>query len=311
MFSVDYLATNLVYVSILVVFACGVVVIYGVAGIFSLGHQGLMALGAYGAVLFTVWLAPDSTGFVATAVWLGSLLVAILAAVLGGVLLLGPALRLRGDYMALATLAFGEIIYVILLNTEDLGGAGGIRVPSLLPRASGDRRTWVLIAHAFFSTGIAAATVMATHRLARSRLGMAVRAMRDDELAARCMGLSRGMALFSALVVGGAMCGLAGFLHAHFAGHISPRDFDFLHGAMLLLFVVLGGNDNAVGAMVAVVSVYVIELALKLGMFGALSEDWGASLREWKDVILCATIVVLLVWRPGGILKRSGGQGRG
>jgi branched-chain amino acid transport system permease protein len=300
----DYLASHAVYLSVLVIFAMGVVVLYGIAGIFSLGHQGFMALGAYAAALAAFPGAGHAPGALTIGLCIASLGAAIAAAAAGGAALLGPSLRLRGDYLALATIAFAEGLRAILINSESLGGARGLDVPDLLPRATGDNRTAVLVAWAVFASGLAILCVAAVQRLARSRLGLGLRALRDDELAAGTLGLDVRSGRAVALVVAACLCGLSGWLYAHFAGHIAPRDFDFLHGALVLMYVVLGGGASATGAAAAVAAIYVLDETLKLRVFGLVNGPLGQLLIDWKDVLLAAIIVSLLIWRPYGLLHR-------
>ncbi|MEA2599332.1 MAG: branched-chain amino acid transport system permease protein [Acidobacteriota bacterium] len=298
---VDYTLTHLVYLSILVIFAAGVVVLYGLAGVFTLGHQGFMAIGAYLAAGIAGLMPSGGSFGLAAALLVASVIVGVGGAAAGGLLLTGPSLRLGGDYMALATLAFSEILLAVIRNTEALGGMRGIDVVSLLPRASGSARLAILGTYALASVAMAAGSVLAVRRLGCSRLGIALRALRDDELAARSMGLDNRQARLISFSLGAGLCGLAGCLYAHFSGHVSPRDFGFVQGALVLLYVVLGGS-TAVGTACAIAVVYILDEGLKLRCFGLLTGVLGDTLVNWKDAILAGLLIALLAWRPYGLL---------
>jgi len=300
----DYILTHLVYLSILVIFAAGVVVLYGLAGVFTLGHQGFMAIGAYFAAGIACLMPAGGSPILAAALLVASVIAGVGGAVAGGLLLTGPSVRLRGDYMALATLAFAEILVALIRNTEALGGMRGLDVASLLPRASGSARLPILGTYALASVAMAAGAVLAVQRLGRSRLGIALRALRDDELAARSMGLENRRARLISFTMGAGLCGLAGCLYAHFSGHVSPRDFGFVQGAMVLLYVVLGGS-TAVGTVCAVAVVYFLDEGLKLRCFGLLTGGLGDALVNWKDAILAGLLIALLAWRPYGLLTAN------
>jgi branched-chain amino acid transport system permease protein len=245
-----YVLQILVFAACNIILASSLNLINGVAGQFSIGHAGFMAIGAYVSAWFSVtygktWLAPYADQpyepLVVSAYLVGLMLLGGLAAAVGGLLIGLPSLRLRGDYLAIATLGFGEIIKVVLLNVEAVGGATGL---AGVPQYSS----------LFLVFGAAVVTVAALYNIGNSIHGRALLAIREDETAAEALGIDCARYKTSAFVIGAFSAGVAGCLYAHYTQFIHPRSFDFMKSIELVLIVVLGGGKlrNVAIAAVAV-----------------------------------------------------------
>lgn len=225
-----------------IMLALGLNVIVGSAGILNLGYAALYAVGAYTYALLNIHLhVPFWPGLIFSA----------LSAALFGALLAFPALRLSGDYIAIVTLGSGEIVRIILNNADQVTGGPngllGIDHPSLwLPHYNFGVKSEPYYYLIFIITGL---IVLALRRLESSRLGRAWVALREDELAAACMGINPVWAKLSAFAIGGFIAGLAGCIFAAKQGTVSPDSFDFIVSVMVVAMVVLGGLGNMAGVI--------------------------------------------------------------
>ena len=244
--SIDpYLLDVLTGVGINVILAVSLNLVNGYTGQFSLGHAGFMSVGAYLSSAVSLFVAPRLVGELSTAgaatqgaVFLAALLAGGLSAALAGLAVGVPSLRLRGDYLALVTLGFGEIIRVVFQNVEFLGGALGLNA---IPAST--TILWVI--------AVAAVTVFVVHCLVDSTYGRGFLATRDDEVAAAAVGLNPTRYKIVAFVVAAFFAGVAGGLYAHFKLTITPTGFDFTRSIEIVVMVILGGMGNAVGVMVS------------------------------------------------------------
>lgn len=240
-------------------------------GQLSLGNAGFMAVGAYTAAVLTVKFGVPIGFAVVAACWVSALL---------GVLIGFPVLRLRGIYLAIATLAFGELVRAGFLNVDFFGGARGFR--GMTQVSEGLIWVWVIGAMAIFAL------------ISRSRLGLAMRAVRDDELAAEVMGVPTTWMKIAAFGIGSSLAGAAGALYAHYALFIEPPAFGFLESITIAMFVLLGGFRSTWGPIVGAV--------LWVGLPEVLR-----PLQEWRGAFFGALLVLLLIVRPFGLI---GGVGR-
>ncbi len=270
------------YVGINIVLAVSLNVVNGFTGQFSLGHAGFMSVGAYATAKTMLALADVQLAFLpepaSDAVLFGfALLVGMAAASVAGLLVGLPSLRLRGDYLAIVTLGFGEIIRSVIQATPPafLGASLGL---SGLPL----RTTLIWV-----GLGAVAVVVMA-RRLALSTQGRALFAIREDEVAAEAMGVDTTGYKVRAFVISAAFAGLAGGLIAHSVGAIEPTSFDFKRSMEAVVMVVLGGLGSITGSVVAAT---VLTVGLEL-------------LREFQDYRMVAyalMLVVLMLARPQGL----------
>lgn len=273
-----YLVVITVFVNI--VLAVSLNVVNGFTGQFSLGHAGFMAVGAYTSAKITLALAGVQLAFLPAAwsdqvVFAFALLAAMTAAGVAGLLVGMPSLRLRGDYLAIVTLGFGEIIRSIIENSRPLGQATGL---SGLPQRT--NMVWVGLC--------ALATVVMARRLATSTQGRALFAIRDDEVAAEAMGVDTTGYKVRAFVISAAYAGLAGALVSHAIMLCTPRMFTFVRSIEVVVLIVLGGLGSITGS---VVSAVVLTIGLE-----ALRE-----FQSFRMVSYALLLIVLMLTRPQGL----------
>lgn len=278
------------YVQLILLFACvnillsmSLNLVNGYTGQFSLGHAGFMAIGAYfTAYASTQWhFLPESLHILELFLFsIGAGLAAAVAGFLVGL----PSLRLKGDYLAIVTLGFGEIIRVTLLNMDFLGGPRGYSgIPSFgsFMGSFGFASVWMLIC--FFSIW----------RVMQSTYGRGFLSVREDEIAAESMGINTTRMKVRAFVMSSFFAGVAGALYAHFTNFISPSSFTFLQSVNVVIMVVLGGMGSMTGSIVAAIFITALpELLRPL-------QDWtGVDLRM---VIYAAALVLVMILRPQGL----------
>jgi branched-chain amino acid transport system permease protein len=239
--------------AIYIVLALSLNLINGFTGLFSLGHAGFMAIGAYTSALLTMSPAQKEMNFVLTPIigplaniqlpFIPALVVAGLMTALAGFIIGMPVLRLRDDYLAIATLGFSEIIRVIFTNTQSItNGPLGIKG---LPRYSTTFVVWVF----------AALAVIFMVALINSAFGRSCKAVRDNEIAAQAMGLNIARVKITSFVIGCFMAGVGGALLGHMMGTIDPMLFRFILTYNVLLIVVLGGTGSITGSVIAAIVV--------------------------------------------------------
>ncbi len=281
----------------------GLNVVVGLAGLLDLGYVAFYAVGAYSFALIAHWYG---LGF-----WEALPLSGLFAASFG-VLLGFPVLRLRGDYLAIVTLGFGEIVRIVLLNWSDVtGGPNGIAgVPRptffglpLLPRAPNGGETFSQFFGIPFSPGqrmiflyfiilaLALVTNAFTLRLRRLPVGRAWEALREDEIACRALGIDPTRVKLSAFAIGAMLGGFAGAFFAAKQSFISPESFTFQESATILAIVVLGGMGSQLGVVLA---------ALALVTF----PEFARPLAEYRMLLFGAAMVAIMVWRPRGLLAQ-------
>lgn len=264
-------------------------IVCGLTGQFSLGHAGFMAVGGYTAALFgTQVISEYKLLYLSEPVSDGILFV--FATLLGGAaagiagLLVGlPSLRLRGDYLAIVTLGFAEIIRVIIENLEVLGAATGlVGIPPLT------NLFWI-----FFW---AAATLLYAKRLQESTHGRALLAIREDEIAAEAVGVDTTGYKVRAFVASSFFAGIAGALLGYYLTILTPKDFIFLRSVEVVVMVVLGGMGSASGAALAAIVLTALPELLR-----PLREHTGVDLRM---VIYASLLLAMMLLRPKGMLGR-------
>jgi len=284
---------------IFVTLALGLNLINGFTGLFSLGHAGFMAVGAYTVAICT--MSPDAKkqnfflepmnpllAGIQTPFWVALILGTAVAA-LAAWLVAIPALRLRDDYLAIATLGFGEIIRVVFSNTQSItnGAQGLIRIPT-------ETNVW-------WSWCIAILMIVFMVRLVGSSFGRSLKAIRDDEVAAEAMGINLYRTKITSFVIGSAMAGLGGGLLAGFLGSIDPKMFNFLYTFNIVLIIVLGGLGSISGSVIAAV---VITFGMEwLRFLDGSVEAFGykiSGVPGLRMVVFSALLLaVVLFWREG------------
>lgn len=276
-------------VGIAVILAVSLNLVNGHTGQFSLGHAGFMAIGAYMSSACTLRLAP-ALAHVASPVlaqhtlFLGALLLGGLIAAIAGFLIGLPSLRLKGDYLALITLGFAEIIRVIFQNTPALGGAIGLNgMPPLTTFA--------------WTYGWTAVTVFTVSCLINSTYGRGFLAVRDNEIAAAAAGLNATRYKVVAFTLGAFFAGIAGGLFAHLKLAIDPRGFDFFRSVEIVVMVILGGMGNTLGVILAAALLTLLPEVLR-------------PVAEYRMVIYAALLVGLMLVRPQGLFNVRFGRSR-
>jgi branched-chain amino acid transport system permease protein len=236
------------------------------AGLISLGQSGFMAIGAYTCALLTKANVPFGLALCAG----GG------AATLAGLIVGLPALRIRGIYVMILTLSFGEIVRVFFASFEPTGGAsgmGGIRPLTEL---------WQVVA----ATGVA---LLIVWRIRHVRLGRAMIAIHDDDVAAEAMGINLTRTKLLSFALGALIAGVAGGFYAHQALFIDANQFDFIRSAVTFLYVILGGASNPFGPIVGAAIVTLLPETLRI-------------VQDWRMTIFGTLLVVIAIWRPDGLL---------
>lgn len=261
---------TLVNILINVMLAVGLNLVIGISGQFSLGHAGFMAIGAYAAGILTR-LYPNYGGLLA-GIAVGGV-IAFLMALLIGI----PTLRLKGDYLAIATLGFSEIIRIAILNLKDLtnGAAGMSGIPYL--------SNWMI---AFAG---AAATLVLTVFYVKSNAGRMTLAVREDETAAQSLGVKTTKYKLAAFALGAVTASVAGSIHATYYSVINPDQFGFMRSVDILIIVVFGGMGSLTGSVLS---------AVLLGFLNIYLQPLGAV----RMILYAVILIALMAWRPAGLL---------
>jgi branched-chain amino acid transport system permease protein len=297
---VDLATTILIYVML----GWGLNVVVGLAGLLDLGYVAFYAVGAYSFALLardlglTFWECLPLAGAFAASF---------------GVLLGFPVLRLRGDYLAIVTLGFGEMVRIVLINFQSFtGGPNGVRSiprptffghPFVREAEPGEGTpfhelmgweysTFHRIAFLYYVIlGLAAVTFLFTERIRRLPIGRAWEALREDEIAARALGINPTNTKLTAFAIGAMFGGFAGAFFATRQGFISPESFTFIESALILAIVVLGGMGSQVGVVIA---------AIVLVLLPELGRDFA----QYRMLLFGGAMIAIMIWRPRGLLAR-------
>jgi branched-chain amino acid transport system permease protein len=273
-----------ILVGINIILAVSLNLINGYTGQFSIGHAGFYAVGAYtcAAVVYygqsvirgaTEFLPPIAQNSILLLI---GLIAAAIAAAIAGLVVGIPSLRLRGDYLAIVTLGFGEIIRVLILNIEAIGGSRGF---SGLPQLS--NFFWV-----YFFVLI---TVVTVRNLVNSSYGRAFISIRDDEIAAEAMGVNTTRFKVLSFVISSMFAGIAGGLFGHFTMYLHPNSFLFITSFYIIIMIVVGGLGSIEGAIMGAVLITVLlEVLRELGAF--------------RLVTFSVLLVLIMIYRPQGLL---------
>ena len=300
-----------VQILIYVMLGWGLNIVVGLAGLLDLGYVAFYAVGAYSYALLaktfglSFWILLPLAGCLAS-FW--------------GILLGFPVLRLRGDYLAIVTLAFGEIIRIVIINFVDLtngyAGIGGIPRPTFfgIPFNADDDgfaavfglefspiyRTIFLY---YLILGLALLTCWVTVRLRRLPVGRAWEALREDEIACRSLGINTTNTKLTAFAIGAMFAGFAGSFFAARQGFISPESFTFMESATILSIVVLGGMGSQIG--VAVAAIAMIGGTEIMRDLGFLKSVFGPTFdpTQYRMLIFGFAMVLIMIWRPRGLIS--------
>jgi branched-chain amino acid transport system permease protein len=272
-------------VGISIILAVSLNLVNGYTGQFSLGHAGFMAVGAYTSAAVTLYAGPKilptlsglgQTGSTALLFFVAILAGGIMASVTG--LLVGaPSLRLKGDYLAIVTLGFGEIIRVVFRNIPSLGGAIGLNG---IPQYT----------NFFWTYASAAICIYVVLCMVHSTYGRGFIAVHDDEVASEAMGINTTRYKIIAFVIGAFFAGVAGALYSHQITAISPRGFNFMLSIEIVVMVILGGMGNTIGVILAAVLL-------------TLMPEFLRPINQYRMIIYSLLLVVLMLTRPQGLFN--------
>ena len=292
-------------VGVAIILAVSLNIVNGVTGQFSIGHAGFMAFGAYAGAALTVFgqhrifprmdLAPLWQQHAAL---VAAMLVGGLCAAAAGFLIGLPSLRLRGDYLAIVTLGFGEIIRVAILNIDVVGGSAGF---SGYQSEQHGRVLIPQLTNFFWVYVTVALVVMFSRNLLRSTPGLTFFSIREDEIAAEAMGVPTTRIKVTAFVVSAFFAGVAGVLYAHYDTYLKPESFNFLRSIEIVTMVVLGGMGSITGAVfgAAVLTAAPEVLRTVLGHFPQVGRIISVDLL--RQLLYALLLIVLMLTRPQGV----------
>lgn len=273
---------------IYIMLAMGLNIVVGYAGLLDLGYYAFFAVGAYTAGILNTALH-----------WplIATIPLVILACIAAGLIIGGPTLRLRSDYLAIVTLGFGEIIRLTANNLGITGGPSGVSGIDTFEFFGWSFRDGLQLGGLefngkillyYFCVLVVGAAIVAAARLGRGKMGRAWRAIKDDEDAAEAMGINTYTTKLAAYVLGAVFGGLAGVLMAAHQSAVSPTSFVFLNSALLLMAVVLGGMGSIPGVILGAVAVSLLPELLR-------------EVSEWRFLVFGVLLVVMMIFRPAGI----------
>lgn len=305
--SIDpYYYTILIYIGINIILASSLNLINGFTGQFSLGHAGFMAIGGYLSISLSTYFAPFFNNLFGTGAF-GENMTFVVVMILGGLaaaligLLVGvPSLRLKGDYLAIVTLGFSEIIRVLIQGMDFIGASQGYR--GVYQYSNGVKSLQMLdntqdsfifygvpkYTNFFWTFFIAAFIVYFIFNLINSTYGKGFLAVKDDEVAAESMGINTTKFKVIAFVSGAFFAGVAGALYGHFNLYLNPEDFNFLKSVEIVAIVILGGMGSIPGVIIAAVILTILPELLR-------------GISEYRMIVYALMLIVMMLTRPQGL----------
>jgi branched-chain amino acid transport system permease protein len=268
-----YQALMLIPIGFNIILAVSLNLTAGFLGQLPLGHAGFMSVGGYAAALFSMSVNLPTNVELPLALVIGGVAAAIFGVVIGL-----PALRLKGDYLAIITLGFGEIIRVIILNLKFTGGAYGLKGIGRQTTV-----TWVYIS--------VLVTLFVISALIKSRHGRAILSIREDEIAAEASGIPTTYYKVLAFSVSAGFAGIAGGLYAHYLSILDPSSFGFMRSAEILVIVVLGGLGSIFGSVISATALTILPELLR-------------GFDEYRMVIYSLLLVIVMIFKPSGLCGR-------
>jgi branched-chain amino acid transport system permease protein len=300
----------LINIGINIILAVSLNLVNGYTGQFSLGHAGFMAVGAYAAASWSNHLDPfilnmlggPQNDFATNLALLLSMSFGGLLAAIAGIVVGIPSLRLKGDYLAIVTLGFGEIIRTAILNTDFLGAARGLRV-------SGN------YTNLFWTFGTAAVAIYVVLGMVNSTFGRGFLTVRDDEIAAEAMGINSTRYKVLAFVVGALFAGMAGALFGHFTLFLTPEGFNFFKSVDVVVMVILGGMGSTTGVILAAILLTILPEVLRaLAHTDFITTSQTAiesvvkihlpplqGLLENRLILYSVLLIIMMLTRPQGL----------
>lgn len=266
----SYIFLNIVIIGINIILAVSLNLITGFTGQFSLGHAAFMSVGAYTSGILTAKFGyPFIVGIIGAGVF----------SAIAGILIGIPTLRLKGDYLAIATLGFGEIVKILLFNNDYIGGAMGLND---IPQYT----TWTWL---YF---LVVLTILIINNFIKSHNGRACISIREDEVAAESMGVNTTYYKVLVFTIGAIFAGIAGALYANYFYFIKPDSFGFMKSIDILVIVVFGGLGSIPGSILGAILLSIISLFLQ-------------GIPELRMVVYSVLLFLIMVYRPEGLLGNS------
>lgn len=306
-----YYYTILIYIGINIILATSLNLINGYTGQFSLGHAGFMAIGGYLSIAVSTYFAPFFMGtfgtelFGQTVSFIIVLLLGGIAAAIAGIVVGVPSLRLKGDYLAITTLGFAEIIRVIIQSLEVVGASQGFRGAYIFDngvKAAQIPADMANVPYVFYSVPkytnffwtftFVAIIIYFIHNLINSTYGRGFLAVKDDEVAAESMGVNTTKFKVIAFVSGAFFAGIAGALYGHFNLYLNPEDFNFLKSVEIVVMVILGGMGSMLGVIIAAIILTILPELLR-------------SVSEYRMIIYSLLLIIMMLTRPQGLFGVS------
>ncbi|MBS1984891.1 MAG: branched-chain amino acid ABC transporter permease [Bdellovibrionales bacterium] len=276
---IEYFSHIATLLAINIILATSLNLINGYCGLFSLGHAGFYAVGAYASAAASMFAFPEFTASHPELALVLACVIGMVASGLVGLAVGVPCLRLTGDYLAIATVGFGEIIRIVILNMDSVGASRGL--PGV-PKLTNLWSVWIA----------ALLTVLLFRNLMRSSFGRAIVAVREDEIAARSMGVNVRFYKTFAFVGGSMFAGLAGGLFAHNQQFLHPNNFNFMVTVTVLLMVVVGGMGSQIGAILGAIIVTILPEALR----------FNENLSQIRMLIFGLVMILVMLWQPTGLM---------
>jgi len=291
----------LITIGINVILAASLNLVNGYTGQFSLGHAGFMAIGAYTSASWSNHLDPYIVGWIGGAgspfatnvAFLISLLLAGILAGIAGFAVGVPSLRVKGDYLAIVTLGFGEIIRVTILNTDFVGASRGLSVAGSYTNL-------------FWTYGSVSVCIYVVLGLVHSTYGRGFLTVRDDEVAAEAMGINTTKYKVMAFVVASFFAGIAGALYAHFKAFLTPEGFNFFRSVDVVVFVILGGMGSTIGVVLAAVMLTILPELLRALSHTQFVPPAYQGLLENRLILYSLLLIILMLTRPQGLFGDPG-----
>lgn len=275
----NYMIGIMITTCIMIIMALSLNIAAGFLGQMALGHAGFMAIGAYASAAFTKAMIGNGLVLPGIILLFSTIIVGGIVAGIFGVLIGGPTLRLRGDYLGIVTIGFSEIIRIFFINFEPTGGAAGFKGITKL----------VNFNNAFLITVIVAVLIFT---LGRSKHGRAIISIREDEIASESAGIPTTRYKILGFTIAAFFAGVGGALYAHYQAFLEPSKFSFMFSIEMFVIVVLGGLGSLTGSILSAIVLTVLPEMLR-------------GFAQYRLLIYSLVLIIMMIFRPQGILGRS------
>jgi len=275
----NYFGGVIILTCIMMIMALSLNIVAGFLGEMALGHAAFMAIGAYLGGFTSIAIMNAAPNAPALLVLIVSSLVGGVAAGIAGVAIGTPSLRLRGDYLGIVTIGFGEIVRIFFINFEPMGGAQGLKGIPRLTNLSYVYWITVLVVFLIFTLGV-------------SKYGRAIMSIREDEIASEASGIPTTKIKVMAFTISSFFAGIGGSLYAHYQGYIDPDKFQFMFSIEMFVIVVLGGLGSLTGSILSAIILTVLPELLR-------------GFAQYRLLIYSLALIIMMIFRPQGMLGRT------